>query len=187
MLERAGKQLAKMTRMINGFLNVSRLESGQIHIDHKPFNLALLMKEVEQETAATISGHSLIFEPVQETWVNADRDKISQVFNNLISNAVKYSPPGSAIRVATVTKGNRVTVSVKDEGMGISETDLPRLFERYYRVKEAEAKHISGFGIGLYLCSEIIKHHGGNIWAESQLGNGSTFYFDLPVIQTESK
>ncbi|WP_214073008.1 ATP-binding protein [Mucilaginibacter sp. dw_454] len=187
MLERAGKQLAKMTRMINGFLNVSRLESGQIHIDHKLFDLAALMKEVEQESATTISGYNLIFEPVKETWVSADKDKISQVFNNLISNAVKYSPPGSAIHVGAIAKGGRVKVSVQDEGMGISKEDLPRLFERYYRVKEAEAKHISGFGIGLYLCSEIIKRHGGNVWAESQPGKGSTFFFDLPVVQPEHK
>lgn len=182
MLERAGKQLNKMTRMINGFLNVSRLESGRIQIDHKPFDLAVLMKEVEEETVSTIFSHAFVFEPTVETVVNADRDKISQVFNNLISNAVKYSPAGSTVNIACKTIGDSVQVSVSDQGMGIDKTDLPRLFERYYRVKDAEANHISGFGIGLYLCSEIVKRHGGEIWVESENGKGSTFYFTLPLM-----
>ncbi|MFD2873084.1 ATP-binding protein [Mucilaginibacter ximonensis] len=183
MLERAGKQLSKMTRMINGFLNVSRLESGRIQIDHKPFDLAVLMKEVYEDTLATIFSHAFEFEPCPETWVNADRDKINQVFTNLISNAVKYSPTGSTVHVACEVIGGKARVSVRDEGMGINKEDLPRLFERYYRVKEAEINHISGFGIGLYLCAELVKRHGGDIWAESEPGHGSTFYFTLPVMQ----
>jgi two-component system sensor histidine kinase VicK len=183
MLERAGKQLSKMTRMINGFLNVSRLESGRIQIDHSPFDLALLMREVQEETLATIFSHAFEFEPAAEIWVNADRDKISQVFTNLISNAVKYSPAGSTVYIACQTIDNKAQISVRDEGMGISDADLPRLFERYYRVKEAVINHISGFGIGLYLCSELIKRHGGDIWAESETGKGSTFYFTLPIMK----
>jgi len=183
MLERAGKQLGKMTRMINSFLNVSRLESSHIQIDHQPFDLSMLMQEVEEEAKATISSHQVVFEPVAGVQINADREKIGQVFNNLISNAVKYSPTGSSIYIAAVEANGTVTVSVKDEGVGISETDLPRLFERYYRVREAELNHISGFGIGLYLCSEIVKRHGGNIWAESRPDKGSVFYFNLPVIE----
>ena len=101
--------------------------------------------------------------------------------SNLISNAVKYSPLGSSIVVGCVTANGQVQVSVTDEGMGISQEDMPRLFERYYRVKGNETKHIAGFGIGLYLCSEIIKGHGGEIWAESIPGKGSTFYFTLPI------
>lgn len=183
MLERAGKQLGKMTRMINSFLNVSRLESGHIQIDHKPFDLGVLIEEVHEETSATIFSHAFEFKSCPETWVNADRDKISQVFTNLISNAVKYSPAGSTVHVACKTINGKAQISVRDEGMGISETDLPRLFERYYRVKEAVANHISGFGIGLYLCAELVKRHGGDIWAESEVGNGSTFYFTLPVMK----
>lgn len=183
MLTRAGIQLNKMTKMINGFLNVSRLESGQIHMDLEPFDLALLIKEVKEETAATISSHPVIFDDVKDTWVNADRDKINQVFNNLISNAVKYSPVGSVIRVTCTIVGNNVKVIVSDKGIGVNQEDLPRLFERYYRVKESDMNHISGFGIGLYLCSEIIKRHGGEIWAESQPDKGSAFIFTLPLLK----
>ncbi|NCD70273.1 PAS domain-containing sensor histidine kinase [Mucilaginibacter agri] len=180
MLERAGTQLGKMTRMINGFLNVSRLESGRIQIDHQLFDLSDLMKEVEDDAAATMLGHSIRIEPSPEIWINADREKISQVFNNLLSNAVKYSPLCSTIYISCSADNDFVKVCVRDEGIGVSEEDLPLIFERYYRVKGAEANHISGFGIGLYLCSEIVKLHGGSIWAESKPGEGSTFCFTLP-------
>lgn len=181
MLEKAGKQLAKMTRMINGFLNVSRLEFGRIQMDYQVFDLAELMREVQEEAIATISNHNIVFVSAPGIWLNADREKTSQVFNNLLSNADKYSPPGSTIEVTATVKDNYAEVSVRDEGTGVNSEDLPRLFERYYRVKEADKNHIAGFGIGLYLCAEIVKLHGGKIWAESQPGNGSTFFFTLPV------
>ncbi|RYE15047.1 MAG: PAS domain S-box protein, partial [Sphingobacteriales bacterium] len=180
MLERAGKQLGKMTRMINGFLNVSRLESGKIHMDREQFDISILMKEALEEAAAGIDSHALQFEPAGEILVNADREKIGQVINNLITNAIKYSMPGSVIKVACIQVNGRVQVSVADTGIGISSTDLPRIFERYYRVKDNETRHIAGFGIGLYLCSEIVKGNDGDIRAESEFGEGSTFYFTLP-------
>jgi len=180
-LEKANNQVKKMGSMINGFLNVSRLESGKIHMDRQRFNMAALIKEAEEDAAIAINSHLILFSPADEIWVNADREKIGQVISNLISNAVKYSPLGSSIVVGCVTANGQVQVSVTDEGMGISQEDMPRLFERYYRVKGNETKHIAGFGIGLYLCSEIIKGHGGEIWAESIPGKGSTFYFTLPI------
>ncbi|WP_428331496.1 PAS domain-containing protein [Mucilaginibacter sp.] len=179
-LDKANKQVKKMTTMINGFLNVSRLESGKIHIDSQRFDMASLVKEVEEETVVTVTSHQVIFAPVQETFVNADRDKIGQVFNNFISNAVKYSPLGTTINVACINVGNSVQVSVKDEGRGIRPEDQQKLFERYYRVKD-QPTTISGFGIGLYVCAEVIHRHNGKIWVESTPGKGSTFYFTLPV------
>ncbi|WP_345949227.1 ATP-binding protein [Mucilaginibacter sp. PAMB04274] len=181
-LDKASNQVTKMTTMINGFLNVSRLESGKIHIDRQRFDMAMLVKETEEDSIASISSHQVVFAPVVETWVNADRDKIGQVINNLISNAVKYSPPNSIIEVACVTRNSNAVISVKDQGMGISPQDLPKLFERYYRVQAVKETNVAGFGIGLYLCCEIIKRHEGDIWAESKLGEGAIFYFQLPVI-----
>jgi two-component system sensor histidine kinase VicK len=180
-LDRSIIQVRKMTTMINGFLNVSRLESGKIHIDKQNFDLAELVKEAEEETIVTISSHHVIFAPVEETFIVGDRDKIGQVINNFISNAVKYSPHGSTIQVACTTVQNTALVSVKDEGMGVKPEDQQRLFERYYRVEAMSNQTISGFGIGLYLCSEIINRHDGKIWVDSEPGNGSTFYFSLPV------
>jgi PAS domain S-box-containing protein len=181
MLGKASTQIDKMTTLINGFLNVSRLESGKIHINKKVFDMALLIKEVEEESLTTILSHTVVFAPVVETLVSGDRDKIGQVINNFINNAVKYSPANTTINVTCVTTNGKALVSVKDEGIGIAPKDIDRLFERYYRVDNDNMTSIAGFGIGLYICSEIIERHGGNIGVESALGEGSTFWFTLPV------
>lgn len=180
MLERTEKQVRKMTAMINSFLNMSRLESGKIHIDREKFDMAELIREIEEETIATLTTHQVVFTPATATRVTADYDKIGQVIQNFISNAAKYSAKNSTIQVHCDDVDGNIRVSVKDEGIGIREEDLPRLFERFYRVRDVETRNISGFGIGLYLCAEIIKRHNGKIWAESRLGEGSTFYFTLP-------
>jgi len=179
-LEKAYNQGKKMTAMINGFLNVSRLEAGQIHIDKQQFDMALLVKEVEEESTVTITTHEIVFAPVEETFVNADRDKIGQVVNNFISNAVKYSPPGSTIHVACISVNNTVQVCIQDEGMGIKPEDKEKIFDRYYRVKD-QPLTIAGFGIGLYVSAEIIQRHNGKIWVNSTVGKGSTFCFNLPL------
>lgn len=181
-LDKAKKQTNKMTTMINGFLDVARLEEGKIYIDRKQFDIAGLIEESEEESLATITTHKVIFTPVETTLVDADRDKIGQVITNLINNAVKYSPEGSTIQVTCVTTENNAQVSVQDEGMGISPQDLNKLFDRFYRVENRNTEKINGFGIGLYLCYEIVNRHGGRIWAESSVGLGSTFYFTLPVV-----
>jgi two-component system sensor histidine kinase VicK len=114
--------------------------------------------------------------------VCADRDKIGHVIHNFISNAVKYSPQGSDINVACVTIDGNVLVSVMDKGIGIKPEDTQNIFDRYYRVNNKQMKTVAGFGIGLYLCSEIIKRHEGRIWVESEVGRGSTFSFSLQGI-----
>jgi PAS domain S-box-containing protein len=180
-LHKSVNQVRKMTTMINGFLNVSRLESGKIQIDKQRFDMANLAKEIEADTITMISSHHIIFEPVMPTIVFADRDKIGHVIHNFISNAVKYSPAGSTINVACLTVNGAAQVSVKDLGIGIKAEDTENIFDRYYRVSSKQTQTISGFGIGLYLCAEIIKRHEGRIWVESELGKGSTFYFSLPL------
>jgi len=181
LLDRSHRQLEKMTTLINGFLNVSRLEAGKIYIDKKYFDMAVLMKEVEDNMFPDGATHRVIFAPVEETWVNVDKDKIEQVINNLISNAVKYSPPNTNIQVACITKGDFAYVSVKDEGIGIKPSDQEKLFERFYRVEGHMMESISGFGIGLYLSKEIIDRHDGEIGVDSVVGKGSTFWFTIPI------
>lgn len=179
-LDKANNQLKKMTTMINSFLDMSRLESGKIHIENHYFDLSHLIGEVESEFLLTVNSHKLIFKTDGEAFVNADRDKIGHVITNLINNAVKYSPSGSTVNVNCYQTGKTVEVSVQDQGRGIRDEDKQRLFERYYRVADQPAT-IAGFGIGLYLCAEIISRHEGSLWVESELGSGSTFYFSLPV------
>lgn len=182
-LNQSVKQVKKMSNMINGFLNISRLESGKIYIDKQRFDMQDLVKEVEDEMIAMMSSHHVIFAPVLTTYVNADRDKIGQVIINFIDNAVKYSPKGSIINVACLSVEGKALVSVQDEGVGIEQVDIDKLFNRYYRVKGNHTKSISGFGIGLYLCYEIIQRHSGHIGVDSEIGKGSTFWFTLPVME----
>jgi two-component system sensor histidine kinase VicK len=180
-LTKANQQIKKMTTMINGFLNVSRLESGNIYMDKSSFDLADLLKEIEQETVEIRSTHRFQFEPIIIAQIYADRNKIGQVIDNLISNAVKYAPLGTTIKVSSNIIGNSIQISVKDLGAGIRSEDQPKLFDRFYRVENEQVGMVSGFGIGLYLSAEIIKLHQGRIWVESEIGKGSTFYFSLPL------
>jgi two-component system, OmpR family, sensor histidine kinase VicK len=180
-MDKAGVQVKKMTNMINGFLNISRLESGKILIVKHVFDLNELIEEMIAETKLTVSSHNISFNGTGEIDVNADRDKIGSVISNLLSNSVKYSPKGKNIEVTCKKIGGYAQVSVKDEGMGIKPQDLEKLFDRYYRVETKHTAHISGFGIGLYLSAEIINRHDGKIWAESESGSGSIFYFTLPL------
>lgn len=182
-LEKANLQAKRMAAMINGFLNVSRLEAGKLLIEKQPFDLDQLLVEILEETRLIVSTHILSMKECDNIIVNADRDKINSVISNLINNAVKYSPKGKPINIRCKTDGAMATVSVKDEGMGIKQEDLSRIFDRYYRVETNRTRHISGFGIGLYLSAEIIKRHGGEIWAESEPDKGTTFYFTLPVAE----
>ncbi len=180
-MERANMQVKRMTAMINGFLNISRLEAGKIYVKKEPFNLGHLLHEIADETRLIASSHAISLAENGPVEINADRDKISSVISNLISNAVKYSPNGKQIEIEYHNCGDSVVVSVKDKGFGINPPDLDKIFDRYYRVETNDTQHIAGFGIGLYLSAEIIKRHDGEIWAESESGKGSTFFFSLPL------
>lgn len=178
-LEIAGKQVKKMTSMINGFLNISRLESGKIILNKSSFRLDELLKSTVEEVVVMDSDHNISFTIIDAIDIFADYDKISNVISNLLSNAVKYAPNSKEIEVTCQIVDHAAQISVRDEGMGINQEDIEKLFERYYRVENNHT--ISGFGIGLYLSAEIIERHNGKIWAESELGKGSTFYFSVPL------
>ncbi|AYL95182.1 PAS domain S-box protein [Mucilaginibacter celer] len=178
-LEQSAKQVKKMTAMINGFLNVSRLESGQIAISKAPFDIQELFAEAREEVNPMHTAHTITFACKSSVSIFGDHDKIGQVLNNLISNAVKYSRPGTEIVVNCRLENKQVVISVSDVGIGIKPDDVKHVFDRYYRADSLG--HVSGFGIGLYLCAEIIRRHDGKIWVESQIEKGSTFYFSLPL------
>ncbi|RBQ11727.1 ATP-binding protein [Pedobacter miscanthi] len=183
-MDKAEHQVSKMSSMINGFLNLSILESGKIQLNLELFNLEKLIENIEKDTQATVFSHTILFAPVEQTIVHADEEKISHVIQNFISNAVKYSPRGSTIKVACINDETEARVSVSDSGIGIDSYDLPKVFDRYYRVEGSKLATVSGFGIGLYICKEIIIRHGGRIWAESDPGKGSKFSFTIPMPTT---
>jgi len=180
-MEKANLQVKRMSKMINGFLNVSRLESAKLLIDKKEFNMRQLIEDVVKETALTVSTHTITLLPFDNINVNADADKIESVVTNLISNAVKYSPKGTTVEINCKLEADKVQVSVKDEGIGLAPEDKAKVFDRYFRVESSTTRHISGFGIGLYLSAEIIQRHNGKIWVDSESGKGATFYFSLPM------
>jgi PAS domain S-box-containing protein len=179
---KSSTQVKKIKTMINGFLTLSRLESGKIHLHKQDFNLDELVKELVEETALVVSSHPIKFSLGEPVPVYADIDKISSVITNLLSNAVKYSQKGREIEVTCELKNDHARVSIRDEGMGIKLQDAERIFDRFYRVSSVQSQHIAGFGIGLYLCAEIIERHEGKIWVDSEPDKGSIFYFTLPLV-----
>lgn len=179
-MAKAEAQVRRMTTMINGFLDISRLESGKIIIKKQVFDIGELMHEVIDEIRLTNRTHELKLNACVNTDIYADRDKISSVISNLVSNAVKYSAESTSVTISCSASENEVTVSVTDEGIGIDTPNKGKIFDRYYRVESSSTLHISGFGIGLYLSAEIVERHGGKIWVESDPGKGSSFHFSLP-------
>ncbi|MBD1362623.1 ATP-binding protein [Mucilaginibacter sp. ZT4R22] len=180
-LSKAEKQVKKMLNMINSLLNLSGAEAGKIHLNKQEFAMDELIREVIEETMFITSSHNITVAHCDRVIANADRDKIEQVLVNLLSNAAKYSSKDKTIEVTCTKEENILTVSILDQGMGISKKDMDKLFTPHYRAETKETEKIAGFGIGLYLCSEIINRHQGKIWVESVPGQGSIFKFTLPV------
>ncbi len=178
---KSGNQVNKMTALIHGFLDLSRIEPGKLKLIRTTFDINALIGEVLTESRVLSNSHSIRFESTGELNINADRAKIAQVIINLVNNAIKYSPRGSYVILKCEINDDNVVVSVTDEGIGIKLKDQEKIFQRFYRAEEDEYRHVSGFGIGLYLSSEIIQRHKGKIWVESADGEGSTFYFSLPI------
>ncbi|MBE9586233.1 hypothetical protein IM792_17395 [Mucilaginibacter sp. JRF] len=177
---KAINQVNKMQKMITGFLNLSKFESGKVCLEKTEFCMNELITSIIEESLLAASRRIFLHQR-NDIVVFADRDKIESVMVNLLTNALKYSPNGKEIHVNIERSASEVVVNITDQGFGIGEQDLRNVFERYYRVESIDTKHISGFGIGLYLSAKIVKLHSGKIWAESTLGEGSTFSFALPL------
>ncbi|NQX56121.1 PAS domain S-box protein [Pedobacter panaciterrae] len=180
-LSRAEVQTTRMVAMIHDFLDLSRLEDGKMSLNLSRFTLVQLMDDLMAEAKILAPSHIITYQGCTNLEMYADREKISQVLSNLLSNAVKYSLAGTFVRIDCTREQNNVSINFTDQGVGIDLLDQPRLFERFYRVKNEQLKNVSGFGIGLHLVSEILKLHGSEIRVKSQPGKGSTFYFILPV------
>lgn len=182
MMELALSQIRKMTRMINGFVNLSRLEAGKFELYLTTFDLGELVSEHLDEVRVTAPRHQFIQEGCQALNVRADRVKIGVLLSNLIANAIKFTPVGKSITVSCYQKPGYAEVSVTDQGCGIAEKDRHKVFERFSLIDNPHVKNSAGFGIGLFLCSEIIKRHQGEIWLADKEGEGCAFHFRLPIV-----
>ncbi len=180
-LLKATFQTKKMTELINGFLSVSNFEAGKIYLSEQSFQIKELIEDAISEVRLLHENSDIKIKEYCEKTIFADRNKIAQVLTNFLTNAIKYSPVEKTIEVSSKIADGSLLVSVRDQGIGIEPKDQEKLFERYYRIKNKDTNGIAGFGLGLYLSSEIIQRHEGKIWVDSTVGEGSTFYFSLPI------
>lgn len=181
-LSRTEVQTNKMTSMIKDFLSLARIEEGKIQIVKEEFNIHGLMRDIADEILFLNSGYKIILKDCDEIKIYADREKIGQVLSNLLSNAVKYSAPGSKVVMGCDYENGKVNIYVSDEGVGITYTNVSKLFSRFYRVENEKIKNVSGFGIGLYIASEILRYHNSRIEVKSTEGKGSTFSFYMDTV-----
>jgi signal transduction histidine kinase len=181
-LELLNSQTGRLGRLVDELLDVSRIESGKLEFDWAPVDLEQLIREVASRLQLSTSQHTIEvdFEGTSDATVTADRDHIEQVLDNLVSNAIKFSPDGGKIVVSLRANGKDVELSVADAGVGIPAHQLEAVFGLFYQAEDPVSRRTGGMGLGLYISKEIIARHNGRIWAASAPGQGSTFSFSLP-------
>ncbi|MBN1887955.1 MAG: hypothetical protein JW850_08180 [Thermoflexales bacterium] len=171
----------KLEEIVRDFLDAARIEAGRLEIEFQPVMLERLVQaEVETVSHSTTIHRFVLDFPPGFPLVDADPLRIGQVLHNLLDNAVKYSPQGGLVVVRGVVQDEQVVVSVSDQGVGIAPQDLSQLFDHFFRVKTPTGHHVAGSGLGLPISQSIVESHSGRIWAESQVGQGTTLYFSLP-------
>ncbi len=177
----------RLIELINNLLDLSKIESGSVFYEHGTFYLRALLERCVDTLSgyARRNGVELRLEVAPEiTEVSGDATKMEQVIINLLSNAVKFSPGGGEIKVSAALVGDEYVVSVVDHGLGIPSEEMEKIFEKFYQVDMTPVRRIGGSGLGLAICKAIVEGHGGRIWVESALGEGSTFSFSLPRLRT---
>lgn len=180
LITKAEDQLGRLEKLISDLLDVSKIQAGKMIYNKEQFSFDQLLIETVGSIQLTSASHKIMIGKLNKTQFNGDKLRIEQVLNNFLSNAIKYSPDSQEIIIRSEVTQNNIIVSVQDFGIGIEETHLEKIFDRFYRVDNTAIRY-QGLGLGLYISSEIIKRHGGSFWIESRLGEGSTFYFLLPL------
>lgn len=180
-IEKALLQVNKLTTLISDLLDVSKIQTGKLPFSYTTFDLTELLADVVEMMQHNYNHHHIALHYDEKPiMLKADHQRMEQVIINLITNAIKYSPGESQVIIHAAVSNKKITVSVQDFGIGIAQDQQDRIFSRFYRVENLAA-HMSGLGIGLYICHEIIERHKGKMWVKSELGKGATFYFELPV------
>ena len=178
----------RMMRMVTDLLSLSRIDNETSQLDIELTNFTAFITfilnrfdKIKSQSQEDTKKYELIREyPITPIWVEIDTDKMTQVIDNILNNAIKYSPDGGRIKVGMRTTDAQLIISISDEGLGIPKKDLPRIFDRFYRVDKARSRAQGGTGLGLAIAKEIMKQHKGFIWAKSEYGKGSTFTIVLP-------
>ena len=176
----------RMMRMVTDLLHLSRIDNATSHLDVELINFTafitfILNRFDKMRGPDEEKKYELVRDyPITSVWIEIDTDKMTQVIDNILNNAIKYSPDGGKITVTMKTTDDQMILSISDQGLGIPKQDLPRIFDRFYRVDRARSRAQGGTGLGLAIAKEIIKQHKGFIWAKSEYGKGSTFTIVLP-------
>ncbi|MFM1623972.1 cell wall metabolism sensor histidine kinase VicK [Streptococcus mutans] len=177
----------RMMRMITDLLSLSRIDNQTSHLDVELTNFTAFMNYILdrfdqiQSQQSTNKVYEIIRDyPDKSVWIEIDTDKMTQVIDNILNNAIKYSPDGGKVTVTMQTTDTQLILSISDQGLGIPKKDLPLIFDRFYRVDKARSRAQGGTGLGLAIAKEIVKQHKGFIWANSEEGEGSTFTIVLP-------
>ena len=176
----------RMMRMVTDLLHLSRIDNASSRLDVELINFTafitfILNRFDKMRSQDEEKKYELVRDyPINSVWIEIDTDKMTQVIDNILNNAIKYSPDGGKITVSMKTTEDQMILSIKDQGLGIPKQDLPKIFDRFYRVDRARSRAQGGTGLGLAIAKEIIKQHNGFIWAKSEYGKGSTFTIVLP-------
>jgi signal transduction histidine kinase len=173
----------RMNRLIRDLLEVTRSEAGALSLETAPVPVNALVRDVlsAHESQAAESSVRLNAETAEDAQVRADRDRLLQIFENLVGNAMRFTPSGGTITVGASKRDREVLFWVKDSGEGISAEDLPHVFERFWSGRKKKSG--SGAGLGLLIVKALVESHGGRVWVESTPGHGSCFYFTIPTMQ----
>lgn len=173
----------KLQHLVNDLLDVSKIQAGRLDYKLEQIQLSPLITAWVENAVHIYPNYNFDNRAQGDFAVNGNAERLEQVLLNLINNAVKYSPENKDIIINTARHGDDVRISITDFGIGLSAEQIERIFERFYRVEDKKFM-AGGLGMGLYISAEIINSHNGKIGVESELGKGSTFYFDLPLVKT---
>lgn len=175
------EEVDNLQTMIREILDTTRIEAGLLDIERQPLRLSHLAQEVIHEMQQRTTTHNFVLD-LSSTFplIDGDPRRLKQVFRNILDNAVKYAPNGGLVIIRGVIRPEDVVISIADQGVGISPEDMIPLFDKYFRAQSENGHYVPGTGLGLPLSRSIIEAHNGRIWAESQIGEGTTLHFSLP-------
>jgi len=186
-LEMANRQAKKLARLIDELLDVSRLQQGRVEMRLAEIDLGEVVREVGERMKLLSKGHEIETKVAGIAPIVGDRDRIEQVFENLVGNAIKYSPEDSRIEMSLRVNGANAVVSVRDHGIGVAPAEVEKIFGLFYRSPDPRADHVGGLGLGLYISREIVSRHHGRLWAERNPDAGTTFHVTLPLAHVRSR
>jgi PAS domain S-box-containing protein len=181
LLNKMERQLTRLNKLISDLLDVSKIQAGKLDYAQESIDIDALIHEIADTIQQISTTHTITIHGASHAKIIGDSDRLRQVFSNLISNAVKYSPKANQVDIYLAASQNTVTVSIQDYGIGIPREHQQKIFDRFYRVSGLQDKTFPGLGMGLYISLEIVKRHGGRVWVESTGSKGATFLVSLPV------